>query len=205
MAQYCVSPSRALGVVCPALCRLVLARPLRPPRKFPRATTAIPWSCCILPFDVVHVYAFLPGIAVPPLASPRLPPAAPPSRRILGTLALCAVRILCPQSVPSHVSLHVAHALAVRHHCARCPHRTPSPAALGAPARGAPPVRNSDCVPCTHALYGAVVRCPPLPRTCVRSAAARPRPRTRPPHSAARAALHPLLLRCALPALATCV
>ncbi|KAF8182239.1 hypothetical protein K438DRAFT_2020979 [Mycena galopus ATCC 62051] len=43
------------------------------------------------------------GIAVPPLASQRLLLAAPPSRRILGTLALRAVRILCSQSVPSHV------------------------------------------------------------------------------------------------------
>jgi hypothetical protein len=141
-----------------------------------------------------------PGIAVPPLASPRLLPGAPPSHRILGTLALCTVRILCPQSVPSHVPF-MSRMSSPSATTVPAVHIVPRPPLRCAP----PPARNPDCVPCAHPLYGAIVRCLSFPCTCVRSAAARPCPRTRPPCSAMHAVLHPLLLRCTLPALATCV
>ncbi|KAJ7801245.1 hypothetical protein B0H14DRAFT_3489844 [Mycena olivaceomarginata] len=122
MVQYCVSPSRALGVVCPALRTLVLAcHPPWPPRKFPQASVPIPWSC-ILPFDVVHAYAFCPRHCRTSACFPTPAAWCPALSPHIGHPR--ALR--CADSVPPigslACSLHVAHALAVRHHCAVRPH-----------------------------------------------------------------------------------
>ncbi|KAJ7807235.1 hypothetical protein B0H14DRAFT_3765013 [Mycena olivaceomarginata] len=160
MAQYCVSPSRALGVVCPALCRLVLAPPPAAAAKIPPGLNGHP---------VVLLYT-----AIRRRTCLRLPP-----RNCRTSACFPAPAACCPALSP-----HIGHPRALRRahsvppigslacfpSCRACARRPPPLRPLSA---SYPVSRCAGCPPAAPRPCGTLIVSPAHTRCMVLSFAAR--------------------------------